>query len=106
MSMNIEKNLNKIMLVTAMCGTVGAGLSMTELVQDAKTQAPERYIGPDGHAGIELSGKQNGLLAGAIGGATLAVSALAFGRALRKEREKEQEKATRAALLATKQMGR
>ena len=103
-----SKAMQKMFLCGAVCaaGTLGAAASMKAFAEDVEKNAPQKFIGPDGHAGLAYSTKQSALVLGGVGSFTLALGAAAFGYYLKREQEQEQEKnqkALQAALLAARQ---
>lgn len=96
MSLNMEKAVKTL----AVCGAAAFAVNTAALVENVQANAPKSFIGPDGHAGKELSFTQSALMGGAVISGTLALGAAAFGAWLKKDREKEQQQ---AAILAAKQ---
>lgn len=96
MSLNMEKAVKTL----AVCGAAAFALNAAALAEDINKNAPKKVIGPDGHAGVELSTKQSLLFGAGTAMGTLAIGAAAFGAWLKKDREKELQQ---AALVSAKQ---
>ena len=111
MSVDMKEKAQDAMKKMFLCGAVfaasSAGMvgSLKAFADDVQKNAPEQYIGGDGHDGYKLTPSQTLKLGGVVASTTLIVGAGVFGAYLKKEHDKEQQ-AVKAALMAAKQQSK
>lgn len=71
-----------------LCGALTMAGSMASFVKDVQENKPTTFIADDGHQGVALNGSQSLKALGGVAGGTIAATALMFGAALRKEKER------------------
>lgn len=111
MSVDMKEKAQDAMKKMFFCGavfaasTAGVVGSLKALADDVQKNAPEQYIGGDGHDGYKLTPSQSLKVGGMVASGTLAIGAAVFGAYLKKEHDKEQQ-AINAALRAAKQQSK